>query len=88
VLGLHTYRFFGHSRADACAYRSPEEEAEGRSRDPIAIARGRLIESGVERQAFDALEDAVAREIDEATRLAEDAADADLGSVLTSVYAS
>jgi acetoin:2,6-dichlorophenolindophenol oxidoreductase subunit alpha len=88
VLGLHTYRFFGHSRADACAYRSPEEEAEGRSRDPIAIAAGRLHDQGIEREVLDAMEVAVARDIEAACQLAEDAPDADLGSVLTSVYAS
>jgi acetoin:2,6-dichlorophenolindophenol oxidoreductase subunit alpha len=88
VLGLHTYRFFGHSRADACAYRSPDEEAEGRSRDPLAITRARLVEMAVPPEDLDALDEAIRLEIDAVSRRAEEAPDADLGSVRTSVYAS
>lgn len=42
-----TYRYKGHSMADAVAYRTREEEAGWRPRDPIALFRARLLEEGV-----------------------------------------
>ena len=41
-----TYRFKGHSMADAVVYRTREEEAAWRPRDPIVLMRERLIEGG------------------------------------------
>ncbi|MGQ0563957.1 MAG: thiamine pyrophosphate-dependent dehydrogenase E1 component subunit alpha [Gemmobacter sp.] len=46
-LEIDAYRFHGHARMDKSPYRSPEEEAEGRARDPLAIARGRLLAEGL-----------------------------------------
>ena len=50
-LEIDAYRFFGHARMDKSPYRSPEEEAEGRARDPVAQARARLTASGVATEA-------------------------------------
>ena len=36
LLEMKTYRFLGHSLNDDCSYRTSEEEAERRSRDPLA----------------------------------------------------
>ncbi|MDZ4095031.1 MAG: thiamine pyrophosphate-dependent enzyme [Paracoccaceae bacterium] len=46
-LEIDAYRFFGHARMDKSPYRSPEEEAEGRKRDPVAKARARLAAEGL-----------------------------------------
>ncbi|MCU0831389.1 MAG: thiamine pyrophosphate-dependent dehydrogenase E1 component subunit alpha [Rhizobiaceae bacterium] len=46
-LEIDAYRFFGHARMDKSPYRTAEEEAEGRKRDPLAVARARLAETGV-----------------------------------------
>ncbi|MBD3765309.1 MAG: thiamine pyrophosphate-dependent dehydrogenase E1 component subunit alpha [Rhodobacterales bacterium] len=45
-LEIDAYRFFGHARMDKSPYRTPEEEAEGRLRDPVATARARLLAEG------------------------------------------
>ena len=45
-LEIDAYRFFGHARMDKSPYRTPEEEAEGRQRDPVAQARARLLAEG------------------------------------------
>jgi len=42
-----TYRFLGHSKSDQRVYRSREEEAQWRERDPIARFRALLLEQRV-----------------------------------------
>lgn len=54
-----TYRFRGHSMADPESYRTKEEVAEWRKRDPIELFSKRLIEEGV-------LDEAGVKELDEA----------------------
>jgi pyruvate dehydrogenase E1 component alpha subunit len=67
-----TYRFRGHSMADPEQYRTKEEVAEWRTRDPIPAFAERLIADGVideaERQRMDA--DALAR-VDAAVEFAD-----------------
>lgn len=45
-LELMTYRFRGHSMSDSTAYRTKEEEAEWKKRDPIKIYSKRLLDAG------------------------------------------
>jgi pyruvate dehydrogenase E1 component alpha subunit len=67
-----TYRFRGHSMADPEQYRTKEEVAEWRARDPIPAFADRLIADGVideeERQRMDA--EAIAR-VDAAVEFAD-----------------
>jgi pyruvate dehydrogenase E1 component alpha subunit len=67
-----TYRFRGHSMADPEQYRTKEEVAEWRARDPIQAFSERLIAAGVideaERERIDA--DALAR-VDAAVEFAD-----------------
>jgi pyruvate dehydrogenase E1 component alpha subunit len=46
-LEIDAYRFYGHARMDKSPYRTPEEEAEGRQRDPVLAARRRMEETGL-----------------------------------------
>ncbi|MGH7870073.1 MAG: thiamine pyrophosphate-dependent dehydrogenase E1 component subunit alpha, partial [Candidatus Dormibacteraceae bacterium] len=46
LLELETYRFAGHSRSDPGHYRSPEEVAAWKERDPIARYEKKLSEEG------------------------------------------
>jgi TPP-dependent pyruvate/acetoin dehydrogenase alpha subunit len=49
-----TYRFVGHSRADPAKYRKPGELEEWKERDPLIVARHRLVEeAGVEAEEID-----------------------------------
>lgn len=43
-----TYRYVGHSRSDPGAYRKEGELEEMKRRDPLLIARQRLVEAGVD----------------------------------------
>ncbi len=60
-----TYRFVGHSRSDPGRYRPPGELEAWRERDPLKVARARLIgEYGVAEAALAEIEEGVEREID------------------------
>ena len=47
LLEAQTYRHFGHSRADPATYRPAEEVERWLKRDPLDLARRRLVEMGV-----------------------------------------
>lgn len=60
LLECQTYRWYGHSRSDPRKYRSREEEAAWKARDPITTFAARLVAAGVADEAeIDALEESV-----------------------------
>jgi TPP-dependent pyruvate/acetoin dehydrogenase alpha subunit len=64
-----TYRFVGHSRSDPGAYRKPGELDEMRKRDPLIVARDRLIAAGADVDQLDALAESAVQQMSEtATR--------------------
>lgn len=71
-LELQTYRFRGHSTADPVLYRSEEEVAEWKTRDPIATFLLRLRRAGILKdQDVQDLEKSVSAEIDDAISFAD-----------------
>ncbi len=73
LLECKTYRFFGHSKSDDCAYRSREEEEYYKKRDPVALLRRALVnEGGVSEEELCEIEREVEKIIDEAVEFAED----------------
>ena len=76
LLECKTYRFMGHSRFEPSNYRTKEELAEWKKRDPITcmagLLRGELDATDAELSAVD--EDAQ-RLMEEAVRFAEQSAD-------------
>jgi pyruvate dehydrogenase E1 component alpha subunit len=72
LLELETYRFVGHSRSDPGHYRSKEEVAEWKSRDPIARFQATYLASGLLNPALvEEIKSSVERELDEAVSFAE-----------------
>ena len=63
-LAVDCYRFFGHARKDKSPYRTPEEEAEGRARDPLAQARDALLAQGMAEAEIDRVDEEAAAEMD------------------------
>src|SRR5512136_1953824 len=62
-----TYRWFGHSHSDPRAYRTREEEAAWKQRDPIAVMKGNLEAVNMLTEAeFEALEQAVDKKLETA----------------------
>jgi pyruvate dehydrogenase E1 component alpha subunit len=67
-----TYRFRGHSMADPERYRSKEEVAEWRERDPIVTFAARLMSEGVVDEAeLQTIDGAAMAEVDRAVEFAE-----------------
>lgn len=71
LIECQTYRWYGHSRSDPRAYRTKDEEASWRARDPIPNYAARLVESELATQSeVDAIEAAARLAIDAATDFA------------------
>jgi pyruvate dehydrogenase E1 component alpha subunit len=78
-LSVSCFRFYGHGRMDKSPYRSAEEEAVGRKRDPVLRARDALAE-------LDASDAAVTRETDAAIDFAAAAAAPEADAMFRDVY--
>jgi pyruvate dehydrogenase E1 component alpha subunit len=92
LIEARTYRIRGHVEAESGfltePYRSESEIDSWRARDPITRLRGRLEKCGlVTAAAFAAMEDHVARQVQEAAEFAEQSARPQLQDAIDSVFA-
>ncbi len=82
-----TYRYRGHYEGDPMVYRSKEELAEWRQRDPIGTFRERLLARALTTEAdLDAIDRAVQAELDEAVQFAINSPAPAPASALEGVY--
>ena len=87
ILEADTYRWHGHYEGDPERYRTPEELEEWKARDPLAIARGRLLDAGISTHAVDAIEETVADEVERAVTQAQADPEPEASSLFDYVYA-
>ncbi len=87
LIEILTYRFRGHSMSDPGKYRSREELEERKKRDPVALARKKLLENGASENDLADIEDEIEAEIEEAVKFAEESEPAKMDVVLESVVA-
>ena len=88
LLELETYRFAGHSRSDPGHYRSKEEVAAWKLRDPIALHEKALLAQGLLTPGEIAqIQSTIERELDEAVRFAEESPNPLPEDCLTDVFA-
>jgi TPP-dependent pyruvate/acetoin dehydrogenase alpha subunit len=87
LLEFKTYRFAGHSRGDVRGYRSRDEEAEWKERDPIVRLRERLVSTHDE-SALDALDAQVEATLDDAIEFARNSPLPRAEDALTDAYAT
>jgi acetoin:2,6-dichlorophenolindophenol oxidoreductase subunit alpha len=66
LLECRTYRHYGHSKSDPAPYRSQEEVERWLERDPLTVARERLVREGVGEEQIVAVEQAITAELEEA----------------------
>lgn len=66
LLECKTYRHFGHSKSDPAPYRTQEEVEQWFERDPLKLARARLLREGLSEEQLAAAEQATKAQIDQA----------------------
>jgi acetoin:2,6-dichlorophenolindophenol oxidoreductase subunit alpha len=82
-----TYRHGGHSRADPGKYRPDDEVKSWLARDPIPAFRERLLESGVDASALDAIDAEASAKVAAAEGEAREAPEPSLDVIETQVWA-
>ena len=83
-----TYRFRGHSMSDPAEYRSKREERIWQERDPIKNLRRRMLgERHLAEARLGDIEAAVAREIEEAVKFADESPEPSVDELGTGIYA-
>lgn len=87
LVQAETYRWYGHHTGDVAPYRSDEELASWKERDPIARLLSLLEDLGIEHSALDAIDQDVEAAIDEAVEAARNAPDPNPAQLLQGVYA-
>jgi len=82
-----TYRFRGHSMSDPAEYRSKREERIWQERDPIKNLRRRMLgERHVAEARLGEIEAAVAREIEEAVKFADESPEPSVDELGKGIY--
>ena len=88
LLIADTYRYYGHSRSDPRAYRTREEEAYWKDRDPVKLFSAYCIDIGLlSEKEVKALDDATTEDIAQAITFAIDSPQPDPSELCTDVYA-
>jgi TPP-dependent pyruvate/acetoin dehydrogenase alpha subunit len=70
LLECETYRHYGHSKSDPAAYRPKDEVERWLGRDPLQIARARLLELGAPEEDVDRVEGEARERMDRAIEAA------------------
>ncbi|HET9104196.1 MAG TPA: thiamine pyrophosphate-dependent dehydrogenase E1 component subunit alpha [Solirubrobacteraceae bacterium] len=70
LLECQTYRHYGHSKSDPGAYRPDGELERWRERDPLTVARARLLAEGVGEAEIESVEQRIAEEMQAAVAAA------------------
>ena len=88
LIEAKTYRFYGHSHSDPRAYRTREEEAEWKLRDPIKILKEDLTTVGMLNQAeFENTDSGVKSKLEKAMQYSDASTPPDASQLETDVYA-
>lgn len=82
-----TYRWYGHSSSDQRVYRTREEEAEWKERDPITVLGNRLLaEKLATQEELDEIAAKATKTIEDATQFALDSPYPDVSELYNDVY--
>jgi pyruvate dehydrogenase E1 component alpha subunit len=72
LIEVRTYRFRGHSMSDPAKYRTQAELEEHKKRDPVHLARERLVALGVREADLVGVEESVEHEVQAAVTFADE----------------
>jgi pyruvate/2-oxoglutarate/acetoin dehydrogenase E1 component/TPP-dependent pyruvate/acetoin dehydrogenase alpha subunit len=88
LIEAKTYRWYGHSHSDPRAYRTREEEAEWKKRDPITVLKENLESVKMLAEAeFEKMEEEADAKLDKAMEFSNASAEPKADEVDTDVYA-
>ncbi len=88
IVECKTYRYFGHSHSDPRAYRTREEEAEYRDRDPVQrLHKDMSVVGMLTEEEFEKTEDAVQKKLDGAMQYSEASPEPNPDQLYTDVFA-
>jgi pyruvate/2-oxoglutarate/acetoin dehydrogenase E1 component/TPP-dependent pyruvate/acetoin dehydrogenase alpha subunit len=87
LIECKTYRWYGHSSSDQRAYRTREEEAEWKDRDPITVLRNKLNSLGIATEAeMDKVEKQAIKTIEDATKFGTESPFPDVSELYNDIY--
>lgn len=87
LIEAKTYRWYGHSSSDQKIYRTREEEAEWKARDPLTVLRAKIAKLGIATQKeMDAIESKAEATIETSTKFAIDSPYPDVSELMDDVY--
>ena len=88
LIEAKTYRWYGHSHSDPRKYRTREEEAEWRQRDPIRGLGRQLITAGLlSDEQFEGMDEKVSAKLDQAMAFSESSPAPKPEELITDVFA-
>lgn len=88
LIEAKTYRWYGHSHSDPRAYRTREEEAEWKKRDPITVMKSNLeVMHMLSEKEFETMEEAVDAKMDKAMEYSNASSEPSPADVETDVFA-
>jgi len=88
LIECKTYRYYGHSHSDPRAYRTKEEEAAWKVRDPINALRDGLIAIGwLTEEEFDRMDETVQTKLETAVQFAQSSPEPSPDELTTDVFA-
>jgi acetoin:2,6-dichlorophenolindophenol oxidoreductase subunit alpha len=88
LLVLETYRYLGHSKSDANAYRTKDEIAQWRNKDPIKRLWQHLLDNGYyTEEELKAIEEKANAEIEAAVKFARESPYPSVDTIMEDVYA-
>ena len=88
IVECETYRYYGHSHSDPRAYRTREEEAEYKAKDPIKKLSGELEEIGMATEAeVEKMEETVDEKLEAAMAYSDASEPPSADLLMTDVYA-
>ncbi len=88
LIEAKTYRYYGHSHSDPRAYRTKDEEAYWKARDPIQnLAREMMALRLLTEGEFDTLDETVQEKLAQALSFAKNSPEPDPSEATTDVYA-
>jgi len=88
LIEAKTYRWYGHSHSDPRAYRTRDEEAEWKKRDPIKVLRENMGTLGwLDDPEFEVMNQTVKEKLDRAMAFAQSSSEPEPEDLETDVYA-